>query len=110
MLILRALDVYQQIETQLNITDAFLLPLPEEIVAFYIMSSIASSPCAINNGGCSHFCVARTVGFECVCPTGVLVKQDGKTCEDSKGIFIKTVPIIHLSIELIPALFSTSQS
>ena len=35
----------------------------------------------------SHFCVARTVGLECVCPTGLTVKQDGKTCEDSKSIF-----------------------
>ena len=44
----------------------------------------ASSPCSVNNGGCSHFCVAKTSGYECVCPTGLAVKQDGKTCKDSK--------------------------
>ena len=44
----------------------------------------ASNPCAVNNGGCSHFCVTKTFGYECVCPTGLAVKQDGKTCEDSK--------------------------
>ena len=42
----------------------------------------ASSPCSVNNGGCSHFCVAKTSGYECVCPTGLAVKQDGKTCKD----------------------------
>ena len=85
--------------------DTDLLPLPKEIVTFYILSQIASSPCAVNNGGCSHFCVARTVGFECVCPTGLTVKEDGKTCEDSKGIFVKTVTITQLTIKLVYAIF-----
>ena len=85
--------------------DTDLLPLPKEIVTFYILSQIASSPCAVNNGGCSHFCVARTVGFECVCPTGLTVKEDGKTCEDSKGIFVKTVTITQLTIKLVHAIF-----
>ena len=85
--------------------DTDLLPLPKEIVTFYILSQIASSPCAVNNGGCSHFCVARTVGFECVCPTGLTVKEDGKTCEDSKGIFVKTVTITQLTVKLVHAIF-----
>lgn len=44
------------------------------------------SACAAANGGCSHFCVPKTSGYECVCPTGLTVKKDGKTCEDSKDI------------------------
>lgn len=76
-----------------------------------MLSLTASSPCAVNNGGCSHFCVARTDGFECVCPTGLIVKQDGKTCEDSKDIFINTVTIIQLSTNLVRAFYlATSQS
>ena len=86
--------------------DAVFTALPKElIVTFYILSTIASSPCAVNNGGCSHFCVARTVGFECVCPTGLIVKEDGKTCEESKSILIKTVPVIQLRIKVIRAIF-----
>ncbi len=50
----------------------------------FFTSLKASSPCAQNNGGCSHFCVAKVSGYECVCPTGLAVKQDGKICEGSK--------------------------
>ena len=32
--------------------------------------------------------MAKTSGYECVCPTGLAVKQDGKTCKDSKSIVI----------------------
>ena len=42
------------------------------------------SPCAANNGGCSHFCVVKTSGYECVCPAGLALKPDGRTCKDSK--------------------------
>ena len=45
---------------------------------------LVSSACSINNGGCSHFCVPKTSGQECKCPTGLAVKQNGKTCEESK--------------------------
>ncbi|XP_044183159.1 uncharacterized protein LOC114968057 isoform X2 [Acropora millepora] len=48
----------------------------------------ASNPCTVNNGGCSHFCVTKSSGYECVCPTGLAVKQDGKTCEDKVKKFI----------------------
>lgn len=57
---------------------------------FFILSFKVSSPCTVNNGGCSHFCVPKTSGYECVCPTGLTVKQDGKTCNESKCIFSGT--------------------
>lgn len=44
----------------------------------------ASNPCTVHNGGCSHFCVVKSSGYECICPTGLTVKQDGKASEDSK--------------------------
>ncbi|PFX23099.1 Low-density lipoprotein receptor-related protein 6 [Stylophora pistillata] len=51
----------------------------------------ASSPCSINNGGCSHFCVPKTSGQECKCPTGLAVKQNGRTCEEKvKNFFLYT--------------------
>ncbi|XP_020626035.1 low-density lipoprotein receptor-related protein 4-like isoform X3 [Orbicella faveolata] len=48
----------------------------------------ASNPCTVNNGGCSHFCVVKSSGYECVCPTGLTVKQDGKTCEEKVKKFL----------------------
>lgn len=48
----------------------------------------ASSPCSLNNGGCSHFCVPKNSSYECLCPTGLAVKKDGKTCEDKVNKFI----------------------
>ena len=44
----------------------------------------APNPCAVTNGGCSHFCVAKTSGHDCVCPAGLRLKSDGRTCEGSK--------------------------
>ena len=44
-----------------------------------------SNQCNINNGGCSHFCVLTSSSSLCVCPTGYALKQDGRTCENSKS-------------------------
>ncbi|PFX23095.1 Low-density lipoprotein receptor-related protein 6, partial [Stylophora pistillata] len=48
-----------------------------------------SSPCGINNGGCSHFCIAKTSGRECVCPSDLKLNQDGKTCERIAVVKVK---------------------
>ncbi|XP_066030106.1 low-density lipoprotein receptor-related protein 6 isoform X2 [Pocillopora verrucosa] len=68
----------------------------------------ASSPCSVNNGGCSHFCVPKASGHECICPTGLAVKQNGKTCEEKENKFFlytdadeKSTNIISLDVNYL---------
>ncbi|CAL8375096.1 unnamed protein product [Arctogadus glacialis] len=41
------------------------------------------TPCSDLNGGCSHLCLLSPVEpfHSCACPTGVQLRQDGKTCK-----------------------------
>ncbi|XP_062346878.1 low-density lipoprotein receptor-related protein 6 isoform X5 [Cinclus cinclus] len=44
----------------------------------------ATNPCGINNGGCSHLCLMSPTkpSYQCACPTGVKLLENGKTCKD----------------------------
>ncbi|OXU25251.1 hypothetical protein TSAR_015309 [Trichomalopsis sarcophagae] len=39
--------------------------------------------CGENNGKCSHMCLPNSMGYSCVCPVGLKIKKDGKTCAAS---------------------------
>ena len=53
----------------------------------WIVFIIVINPCQKNNGGCSHLCLLKPNGFACACPTGIALKEDNKTCNDSKFKF-----------------------
>lgn len=39
--------------------------------------------CQISNGGCSHLCLRNSApGYACLCPTGMTLREDGKTCNE----------------------------
>ncbi|KAI4889841.1 hypothetical protein NFI96_010472 [Prochilodus magdalenae] len=40
------------------------------------------TPCSDDNGGCSHLCLLSPAPpfYSCACPTGVKLREDGKTC------------------------------
>ena len=45
------------------------------------LKEYVQSPCATNNGGCSHECLDRGDGnHKCICPCGQTLGADGKTC------------------------------
>lgn len=49
--------------------------------------------CQINNGGCSHLCLRNSAkGYSCLCPTGMTLLVDNKTCllNIAKQIFVAT--------------------
>uniref|UniRef100_A0A674DIC2 EGF-like domain-containing protein n=1 Tax=Salmo trutta TaxID=8032 RepID=A0A674DIC2_SALTR len=45
---------------------------------------LLSSPCSVRNGDCSHLCLLSPITpyYQCACPTGVQLLEDGKTCRD----------------------------
>ncbi len=48
-----------------------------------------ASPCAQENGGCSHMCLSsprltpRSATYACACPDGIQLNSNGMTCEDN---------------------------
>lgn len=51
----------------------------------------ATNPCGINNGGCSHLCLMSPTkpSYQCACPTGVKLLENGKTCKNGRLYFKK---------------------
>nr|XP_018898096.1 PREDICTED: low-density lipoprotein receptor-related protein 4 [Bemisia tabaci] len=52
------------------------------------MDKVDDNSCGLNNGGCSHLCLRTASAYMCKCPTGLKMKDDGKTCSSQLFSFI----------------------
>ncbi|KAG5839924.1 hypothetical protein ANANG_G00210400 [Anguilla anguilla] len=61
-----------------------------DIHMFHRQRSPVRTPCAVNNGGCSHLCLLAPLpkASSCACPTGVNLQVDGKTCTHGMSSFL----------------------
>ncbi|MEQ2208960.1 Low-density lipoprotein receptor- protein 4 [Xenoophorus captivus] len=58
--------------------------------------------CAWRNGGCTHLCLPRPNGTSCACPTGIQLKGDGRSCDNSPEtylIFSNRVSVRRISLD-----------
>ena len=51
-----------------------------------------TNPCGVENGGCSHLCLARPQGYVCACPE----VPDGRTCSLSEYTFFHYFLVLAL--------------
>nr|XP_054761162.1 low-density lipoprotein receptor-related protein 4-like [Lytechinus pictus] len=61
-----------------------------DIKVFHHNRPTRTSPCDVNNGGCSHLCLLSSSpeGFTCACPTGIMLGDDGFTCNQDLDKFL----------------------
>lgn len=58
--------------------------------------------CGRRNGGCTHLCLPRPNDTSCACPTGILLKGDGRSCDDSPEtylLFSNRVSVRRISLD-----------
>lgn len=76
-----------------------------DIHVFHRRRPPVSTPCATENGGCSHLCLRSPSpsGFSCTCPTGINLMPDGKTCSPGMNsflIFARRIDIRMVSLDI----------
>lgn len=74
-----------------------------DIRVFHRDRKSISNLCTISNGDCSHMCLLNTHGFKCVCPIGVKLSSDGRTCNDGPSdyiIFAHRIDIRQISLDI----------
>lgn len=74
-----------------------------DIRVFHRDRKSISNLCSISNGDCSHMCLLNTHGFKCVCPIGVKLSNDGRTCNDGPSeyiIFAHRIDIRQISLDI----------
>ncbi|XP_037825188.1 low-density lipoprotein receptor-related protein 6 [Lucilia sericata] len=60
------------------------------LVVFYNQRQVGTNPCKLNNGGCSHLCLALPSrrGMTCACPTHYTLAKDNVSCIPPKNYII----------------------
>uniref|UniRef100_A0A8C2MKS1 Low density lipoprotein receptor-related protein 4 n=1 Tax=Cricetulus griseus TaxID=10029 RepID=A0A8C2MKS1_CRIGR len=76
-----------------------------DIHVFHRQRPPVTTPCAVDNGGCSHLCLRspNPSGFSCTCPTGINLLLDGKTCSPGMNsflIFARRIDVRMVSLDI----------
>ena len=91
---------------QLTFIQGRLEGLSDLLVSRDLYAVDVDHPCAKNNGGCSHICVAKIGGkAKCSCPIDLVLKPDEKTCADPPTCSTEEFTCISGDIHCIPRVW-----
>ena len=62
---------------------------------------VVVSGCSVDNGNCSHLCVDSRRGHSCLCPTGISLQSDRRTCSECTPPTCSTPAAFHSHLELV---------
>ncbi|XP_004851952.2 low-density lipoprotein receptor-related protein 4 isoform X1 [Heterocephalus glaber] len=76
-----------------------------DIHVFHRRRPPVTTPCATENGGCSHLCLRspNPSGFSCTCPTGINLLPNGKKCSPGMNsflIFARRIDVRMVSLDI----------
>uniref|UniRef100_A0A673NGJ6 Low density lipoprotein receptor-related protein 4 n=1 Tax=Sinocyclocheilus rhinocerous TaxID=307959 RepID=A0A673NGJ6_9TELE len=78
------------------------LPGLMDIQAVDRAKPLGFNKCGRRNGGCSHLCLPRHNVTSCACPTGILLKSDGRSCDnlpETYLLFSNRVSVRRISLD-----------
>lgn len=76
-----------QVERNIKLSDVFASGATVTVTPLSKWNA-SNSPCAVNNGGCSHLCLVShqtTTKKICACPSGLALSIDDVTCMEAKS-------------------------
>ncbi|XP_057187146.1 low-density lipoprotein receptor-related protein 4 isoform X1 [Triplophysa rosa] len=85
-----------------SITVRSNLPGLMDIQAVDRARPLGFNKCGRRNGGCTHLCLPRHNGTSCACPTGILLKSDGRSCDplpETYLLFSNRVSVRRISLD-----------
>lgn len=63
----------------------------EYISNIYYLIVLGTNYCGVNNGGCTHLCLAKSNSFVCACPD----EPDGRPCSTSEFNSFHGITVEH---------------
>ncbi|KAA0723842.1 Low-density lipoprotein receptor-related protein 4 [Triplophysa tibetana] len=85
-----------------SITVRSNLPGLMDIQAVDRAGPLGFNKCGRRNGECTHLCLPRHNGTSCACPTGILLKSDGRSCDplpETYLLFSNRVSVRRISLD-----------